>query len=75
MLKMAEISSGKSPASQGNQIRIHFTAPEAEKDLWKCCGWERVNLIDVLTNTTPSPPPKFYFTALFYFLEQVWEQG
>ena len=32
-----------SPTSQGNRIRIHFMAPEAERDLWKCCGWERVN--------------------------------
>jgi len=36
---MAEI---ETQHPKGTEIRVCFVAPEAEKDLWKCCGWESV---------------------------------
>jgi len=42
MLRMDEINSGRSLKPNGTKIRVCFTAPEAGKDCWKCCGWEKV---------------------------------
>ena len=33
MLKVADISSGRSLKPKGTEIRVHFMTPEAEKDL------------------------------------------
>jgi len=29
-------------------MTVHLSHIEAENDSWKCCGWKRVNLIEVV---------------------------
>jgi len=42
----------KAQLPKGTEIRVNFTAPEAENDLWKSCGGEGVKSITHLTDMT-----------------------
>ena len=41
------------PTAGGKWRVIHLRALEAENDLWKCCGWERVNKCPYFRGVVP----------------------